>query len=305
MGAHSGVTKDHVSYVANLLHTNEPLPAYAVRCERIINNRSKQGVTARTWSPVTFLSILGFLMSIALLVLSVKQNDGMALLATILLSSLTTLIGIGNLWKLRLRKRDSKRFVPPSDVVIVYPRGAFLIVKCDEETARELYFAPEQCDYVVGVTAYRVLALIATLMLMFGVIFLGNASLTLQTCYAGAYLILNAAYWTVAALPQRWNWDLSCFRVDVEKFVGGEQCRTFTTALWKSIAITQSIEWVRNGQVAPVTAAWGQWLEEAELQAARGYVSRGYIAEEVELPQWDCEGALTRFMNEEKAAQSV
>lgn len=245
-------------------------------------------------------------MSIALVVLSIVQEDGMALLATILLSSLTTLIGIGNRWILRLKKREAKRLVPPSDIIIVYPRGAFLIVRCNEEIARELYWHPEECDYVVGVTVYRVLALVATLMLMFGVIFLGNASLTLQTCYAAAYLILNAAYWTVAALPQRWNWDLSCFRVEVEQYEGGEQCKSFTSALWKSIAITQSIEWVKNGQIAPVSRAWVRWLQLAEDKASEGSLNRrGYATEAIVLPKWDCEAALTEFMNMDQAANNV
>lgn len=293
--------------MANLVHDGRPLPAYAVRCERITKDTTKPGVTARTFSPVTFLSVLGCAMSIALLVLSVIQEDGMALLATILLSSLTTLVGIGNRWKLRLKKRKAKRAVPPSDVVIVYPRGAFLIVKCDEDIARELYWHPEQCDYVVGVTVYRVLALLSTLMLMFGVIFLGNASLTLQTCYAGAYLVLNTAYWTVAALPQSWNWDLSCFRVETEHYAGEEQCESFTSALWRSIAITQSIQWVKNGQVAPVSAAWTRWLQQAEQQLTQGGGGgvgpnrKSYATNEIILPKWDCEAALTELMNMDQA----
>lgn len=304
LGAHSGGTKDHVSYVANLLHNGRPLPAYSVRCERISKDTSKPGVTARILSPVTFLSVLGCAMSIALLALSVYKEDGMALLATILLSSLTMLVGYGNWWKLRLQKRTAKRSVPPSDVVIVYPRGAFLIVKCDEEIARELYWHPEQCEYVVGVTFYRILALLATLMLMFGVIFLGNASLTLQTCYAGAYLVLNAAYWTVAALPQSWNWDLSCFRVETECYHGGEQCKSFTSALWRSIAITRSTQWVKNGQIAPVSQAWTRWLQQAELHATQGIRSRSDTAGEIILPEWNCEAALTDLLDADQAANS-
>lgn len=294
--------------MANLLHSSRPLPAYAVRCERIKKDRNKPDVTARMLSPVTFLSLLGCGMSITLVIVSVIKEDGMALLATILLSSLTTLVGIGNLWNLRLKKRDAKRLVPPSDIIIVYPRGAFLIVRCDEEVARELYWHPELCEYVVGVTAYRILALIATLMLMFGVIFLGNASLTLQTCYGGAYLILNTAYWTVAALPEEWNWDLSCFKVEAERYAGGEQCKSFTSALWKSIAITQSTHWVTNGQIAPMSEAWTRWLQQAEVQANRREAKREgshSTAGEIDLPWWDCETALTELMDMDRAANNV
>lgn len=238
-------------------------------------------------------------MSMALFVLSIVKRDAMALLATILLSLVTTLIGIGSRWSLKLTKRTADRPVPPSDVVINYPHGAFLIIKCEEEIARELYFAPEECEYKVGSTAYRVLSLVATIMLMFGVIFLGNAGLTLQICFAAAYVILNAAYWTVAALPQQWNWDLSCFRVEPVHYryvprVRSNAGENFTEALWKAIAITQSKEWVMNANISPVNDAWRRWLDEA------GFVAKTRLWDETEmvLPDWDPNERLTFWLNE-------
>lgn len=241
-------------------------------------------------------------MSIALFVLSIVEKDGMALLATILLSLVTTLIGIGSRWSLRLKKRTADRSVPPSDVVITYPQGAFLIIKCKEEVARELYFAPEECEYHVGSTAYRVLSLVATIMLMFGVIFLGNAGLTLQICFAAAYVILNAAYWTVAALPQQWNWDLSCFHVETVHYRydtrlrsnTGEMSQTFTEALWKAIAITQSKEWVMIANISPVNDAWRRWLNEAGTVAKTSF----WNGTEIVLPDWDPNERLTFWLNE-------
>lgn len=96
------------------------------------------------------------------LVLSIIEDDRIAQLATILLSLVATLIGLGSRWSLKLKKRTAHRTVPPSDVVIKYPNGAFLIIKCEEDMARELYFAPEDCHYHVRATVYRVLSLIAT-----------------------------------------------------------------------------------------------------------------------------------------------
>lgn len=152
---------------------------------------------------------------------------------------------------------------------------------------------PEECVYQVKTTTYRVLSLIATLLLMFGVIFLGNATLTLQTCYAAAYLILNAAYWTVAALPERWNWDLSCFQVETIPYANGESSENFTEALWKAIAITRSTEWVKIGQIAPITGAWSRWLEAAGREAQQGSPEEKGIV----IPDWDFDGALTLFLN--------
>jgi len=58
-----------------------------------------------------------------------------------------------------------------------------------------------------------VISLVGTLMLMLGVIVLANAKLPLKFCWTGAYLLLNAAHWAAAALPQRMHWDLSAFQV--------------------------------------------------------------------------------------------
>ena len=129
--------------------------------------------------------------------------------------------------------------------------------------ARELHWHPEECNYVFGDIVYRLISLVGTLTLMFGVICLGNSTLYLQIGFAASYMILNVAYWIVAALPPQWHWDLSCYKVEREKYEGGEKHASFTQALWKAIAITQSVEWVENGQIAPVSEAWKLWVEKA------------------------------------------
>lgn len=155
VGVYSGSLRQHVHCVANLLHDGSSLPDYSVRYQRvtkaqpgaqpksrwgkIFRKSSKSRVTARTFGPLTFLSVLGCSMSISLLVLSIIKEDGMALLATILLSTLSTIVGFGSRWSLELKQRTSERPVPQSDIVIKYPRGAFHIIKCEENIARELY----------------------------------------------------------------------------------------------------------------------------------------------------------------------
>lgn len=322
MGTLSGNFRDHVNPIASLLHDDKNLDAYSVRFARITRRdprsdmKNGEGhsdrhehkhilppqVTARTRSPLTFLSVLGCIMSLALLALSIVEKDGMALLATILLSLLATVIGIGSRWSLELMKRRATRDVLDSDVVIAYPKGSFLIVKCSEEIQRELYFGQEECHYEVGATAYRVLSLITTLMLMFGVIFLGNASLVLQTSFAAAYLILNAAYWTVAALPPQWNWDLSSFKFELIELGRSEKKPNFTEALWTAIALTRSTEWVINGQIAPMNSAWRQWLDIAGQVAATADAKKDDKGRVV-LTEWDCQGKLTDLIKKEKDAQ--
>lgn len=320
LGTLSGNFRDHVNPIAALLHNDKKLDSYSVRFARITRQdpksdtknseehsngveRKNAQVTARTRSPLTLLSALGSTMSVALLVLSLVNEDGMALIATILLSLLATLIGIGSRWSLELKKRSATRDVLDSDVVIAYPKGSFLIVKCSEEIQRELYFGQEECHYDVGVTAYRVLSLVTTIMLMFGVIFLGNASLVLQTSFAAAYLILNAAYWTVAALPPQWNWDLSCFKFELIELSMPEKKPNFTEALWTAIALTRSTEWVINGQIAPMNSAWRQWLHIAGQKAATGDASKKDDKGRIILPTWDFQGKLTDLIKKDKNAQ--
>jgi hypothetical protein len=255
------------------------------------------------------VELLGTAMSLTLLALSIHRNDGFALLTTILLSLLSTLIGFGSLWKLELMQRKANRRVPKDNIVIKYPHGAFLIVKCDENIARELYWHPEECNYVFGDTVYRLISLVGTLMLMFGVICLGNSTLFLQIGFAASYMILNVAYWVVAALPAQWHWDLSCYDVEREYYQGGEKQASYTQALWKAIAITRSVDWVRNGAIAPISEGWKLWVEKAgdivdsekekEERAGLGMDSNDSLEkrEVKSLPQWDAEQALTDYLN--------
>ena len=196
----------------------------------------------------------------------------MSLLATLTLSFVSTIIGIGSKWELTLPKRRDTRNVPRSDVIIKYPQGAFIVVKCSEEIQRQLYWHVEKCEYRVSLRVYRILSLAATLLLMAGVIFLANASILLQVIWAGAYVILNAAYWAVAALPENLHWDLSAFECNELKIEGfgepGEDKPTrFTDALWLVVAITKSSGWAQDFDIAPKSEDWAEWLRRAEMQS--------------------------------------
>lgn len=314
IGARSGGIRDFVNHIAHLVHSRDPLPAYAVRCERITKPNPDSKVSAATWGPLAWLSLLGTAMSISLLAIAIARNDGFAMLATILLSLLSTLISFGSGWDLTLMQRKQNRRVPRDNIIIKYPHGAFLVVKCDENIARELYWHPDECKYRFGDITYRVVSLIGTITLMFGVICLGNSTLPLQIAFAAAYMILNAAYWAVAALPPQWNWDLSCYKVKREVYEGGEHHESFTQALWKAIAITESVEWVKIGQIAPVSEAWKAWVDmagdivekEKERLEAEGLSGDGSGDEKGRtLPFWDAELALTEFLNPDEVGRNV
>jgi len=194
------------------------MPDYSVRCVEIIREDNAKDIKVRTIGPLSALAIFGFMESVAILALSLHYNDGMALVATVLLSFLSTLIGLGNKWRVQLVKKRVEGWTPPGDVVIRYPKGSFLVVKCTEDVARELYFAPENIQYLISHRqAYGLISLFGTMMLMFGVVALANAGLYLQLGFAVSYILLNAAYWLVAALPPKTHWDTSSFVVKEQR----------------------------------------------------------------------------------------
>jgi len=202
--------------------------------------------------------------------------------------------------------------------VIRYPKGSFLVVQCSEDVARELYFAPENIDYLVSHSwKYRIISLVGTVLLMAAVVALGNASTYLQIGVAAAYMILNAAYWVVAALPARVHWDLGCFEVIDQKFAC--DCKeklqstvetpdkhfvdynpTFTQALWKVIVATKDIAWIKKSAAAPDTEAWSRWLQEAKTQAesVKSHIETidGKPVKVWELPEWDAQSQLSKAM---------
>ena len=133
---------------------------------------------------------------------------------------------------------------------------------------------------------------------MFGVIFLANARQIMQIAFAAAYILLNAAYWIVAALPARLHWDLQSYHVELEE-LEGQDSDNFTDALWKAIAITKSIAWVQIGDIAPHTAAWKDWLQEALTMSELEQEKRDFRKSKLSIPEWDCQRALTEAMARE------
>lgn len=290
-----------INHIAHTLHSREKLSKYSVRCVRVSKNPKKPAVSASWNGPLSWLACLGCAMSVTLIILSVVENDGMSLLAAILLSLLSTLIGIGSKSSLELPKRTSNRPVPDGNVVIVYPNGAFMIVKCEESIARELYWAPEKCHYMVNVEIYRFISLVGTLMLMFGVIFLANATQYLQLAWATAYIALNIAYWIVAALPQRLHWNLTSFDCEIEDYAGEEENKDYTQALWQAIAITRSTDWAGRGAITPRTKGWTDWLARANERAVYDPQAYDEITGKPLLAEWDCQTALNECLHPGKA----
>ena len=294
--------------IASILHSDgDKLKAYEVMIVNVEYDSNRPQVHSAARGPLTWLALLGFAMTIFLIVFSVVWDDGASLLATIFLSLVSTLVGVGRKWNLQLPVRRADRRVLPSDVVIKYPHGAFIIVKCAEETQRQLYWHPESCRYLVGEQTYRLLALVSTLFLMAGVIFLASSRSQLQLAWTGAYVVLNAAYWVVAALPARLSWDLSSFRATRQPYRGGgpaEAHPSFTQALWYAIAITHSSSWARDFDIAPKSSGWDEWLHEAAT-VAEDWGERLAKDGTLQLPEWNAPQRLSEILAREYERQET
>ena len=249
-------------------------------------------------------------MTVILIALSIHFDDGMALLATVMLSFLSTNAGLANRWSPSPNDPKPDPHSPPGDVVIKYPQGAFIVALCEERTARYLYFNPsERCIYRIESTVhYRALSLVSTLLLMGGVISLANARIELQTCFAAAYMIVNIVYWIGAALPPADHWNLRRLKISEIELEGGRPPKhgspddgtaSYTEALWKAIAVTQDKNWIKEAGWSPRTPAWDAWLHEAESAAKEvppiSYYpnGKGNGPEVWKLRNWDFKAALS------------
>jgi hypothetical protein len=302
VSSHSGNSKEVLNHIASLIHHKGPeLGDYEVRVLEVEEvqgevGKSKPIIKASPTGPLSWLAVLGCAMSIVLLGVSTWKEDGMSLLATLTLSLVSSMVGVGSKWKLKLAKRANTRVVPRSDVIVRYPQGAFLIVKCSEEVQRALYWHTEKCEYLVSLRVYRVICLVATLLLMAGVIFLANSTVLLQILWAGGYSILQAAYWAVAALPQRIHWDLRAYKARELQLDVQDQPKTFTEALWLSIAITRRGGWAMDFDICPKTQDWMDWIAEAEMEANTPLEPEHRKDDTIHIPPWQSSRRLGEIM---------
>ncbi|KAG6010494.1 hypothetical protein E4U43_008562 [Claviceps pusilla] len=243
---------------------------------------SRPAVPAKLFSPVHILSIFSCLLSIAIVAMGVVRHDGVAVLAVSLISLASTVVGYASFWRPILMKRKHTNEVPRGDVLIRTREGAFVLVRCSEEVARELYSGTEECEYYVSGNTYRALMAVGTMLLMLSVVLLGNCTWELKVFIGTSYIILNGLYWGLGMIPRSYFWDLSRYEwadVTPEDSVSAHQvtCVTdqreghpsFTRTLWYAIRETQLTGWVERSGAAPGTEQWKKWLHEAEEAAKR------------------------------------
>lgn len=199
-------------------------------------------------------------------------------------------------------ERRTNNEVPPGDVVIRTREGAFIVIKCTEEVARELYSGTDECKYV-STDANRVFMGLGMVLLMVAVVLLGNCGWNSQVLIGVSYITLNALYWGMGLLPQRKLWDLSryvmedntpedaCRAEDVTDASNPEGVPSFTRTLWYAVRETKEGAWVERSGALPGTKEWKTWLEKA-VEASKSN------------PKWEAVGQKNEIMkNTNKPAQ--
>lgn len=235
------------------------------------------------WSPLNILSIGSFLLTIGLLILAAMTKDGTACVAVGTISLASSIVGYASWWSAVLTNRNFESEVPPGDVIIRTRKGAFILVRCDENVARELYSGTEECKYTVAKQSYRVLVAFGTFLLMISVVLLGNCKFTMQAAIGASYIVLNGLFWGLSFFEDGSFWDLSGYQweditptlpdalyADKQQSDTVEGRPSFTRTLWYAIRETKKIGWVKRSGAAPSTEQWHRWLKAAEENARNG-----------------------------------
>jgi hypothetical protein len=236
--------------------------------KKVTASSVKPRVPPKTLSPLNVLSVVSCVVTLGLMGTAAALGDGTACLSLGTMSIVSSIVGYASWWQPVLMKRTFSSKVPPGDVILRTREGAFLLVICNEDVARELYFGTEECKYEVQTQLYRGLVGLGTFMLMISVVLLGNCNFYMQAAIASAYIILNGAFWAISLMDKKRFWDLSAYEctdvtdpdaneAHLEQTRSGVQTNedkpSFTRTMWYAIRETKKIGWVRRGGVAPET----------------------------------------------------
>ncbi|KAI1435452.1 hypothetical protein GGR50DRAFT_687034 [Xylaria sp. CBS 124048] len=262
----------------------------------LVNMAQRPAIPATLYSPIHVLEVFSTLLTFAIIGFAVHKKDGTAILAVSLMGLASSIVGWASWWSPILMNRRHTNKVPAGDVIIRTREGGFLLVKCTEEVARELYSGTEECKYYIGGQSYRLLMGLGTFLLMVSVILLGNCKWHSQLFIGSGYIVLNGLYWGMSLLPKHYFWDLS--RYDIRDVTPPEArnahettdpsdpregAKSFTRTLWYAIRETKRTAWVSRSGAAPTTPQWQLWLAEAEAAAKAGNSKWASVARKNEI----------------------
>ncbi|KAJ1328107.1 hypothetical protein MN608_07443 [Microdochium nivale] len=262
----------------------------------LANNKERPAIPATLYSPVHILAVFSAVLTFSIVGIAAWDQDATAIVAVTLIAFQSSVVGLASWWRPVLMKRSHTNKVPDGDVVIRTREGAFLVIKCTEEVARELYYGTEECDYHVGPVTYRALMAMGTFLLMATVILLGNCKWASQIGIAVSYILLNMLYWLLGMLPKRYFWDLSRYEVrditpecalnahtETNPRDQREGVKSYTRTLWWAIRETKRTAWVEKNGAAPITPQWREWLAEAERAAKNEEINWPAVARKDEI----------------------
>ncbi|KAI0009153.1 hypothetical protein F4779DRAFT_384279 [Xylariaceae sp. FL0662B] len=277
----------------------------------LANMKERPAVPATLYSPVHVLSVFSVLITCGIIALAAYIHDGTAIFAVSLISIASSVVGWASWWRPILMNRSHTNKVPKGDVIIRTREGAFLLVKCTEEVARELYSGTEECKYHVGGRAYRLLMGLGTFLLMVSVILLGNCKWNSQIFIGVSYITLNGLYWTMGLLPKRYFWDLGRYdfkditppiaknaHTTTDENDPREGTKSYTRTLWYAIRETKRTAWVERSGAAPITPQWRMWLAEAEQAAKEGNDNWPSVARKDEIMKMNFDVSRSPIINE-------
>lgn len=247
----------------------------------MVNSEERYTVPPAFSSPVHMLNIFSFLLTFGILVAAGFWHDGTAVVAVCLMSVAGSVVCYASWWRPILMSRRTTNKVPQGDVVIRTREGAFLLIRCTEEVARELYSGTEECRYV-STTFHRAFMGLGMVMLMMSVVLLGNCGWNSQVFIGGSYIMLNGLYWLMGLLPHSYFWDLSRYEmrdITPEDARGADRTTdpndpregtpSYTRTLWYAMRETKQGAWVERSGAMPGTAQWKEWLKEAVTEARK------------------------------------
>ncbi|PWY87516.1 hypothetical protein BO70DRAFT_195942 [Aspergillus heteromorphus CBS 117.55] len=296
-GVYSGTRTSELNFFANVIHKLEDVKDFEFRSYTIThaeeekdpestgkpdNLQSEIIIPLQTLCPLNLVTLVSILMTIGLFIWAGMIHDGVALVGLATMSLSTSSACLSAQWYPRLPRRPTNNEVAPGNIVMKTRNGAFVVVECSEEIARELYGGTETCKYVFQGRAHQSLLACSTVLLMASIILFSNCGWTMQIAVGVAYIILNILYWAMALLTEPQDtWDMSRYQVKQDDpIISG----SYTAVLWQAIKKTRQIDWVRSGNLAPQTPAWDDWL----LEAKRAYTKNDN--------SWNPERARDRLM---------
>ena len=265
-------------------------------------------VTAASLSPEVFVSLnylaLGsLLLTIGLVAWSILVNDGMALLAVILMSLASSMVGLASKWSstfgasvlgpgalghfeawlervLSFPIRSINTGTKGSVIIYTPSKHAFIVVHCTMNVAMALYSFEANSKYysVHGKQSYRVLRGLSALLLTFSLILLASSSWTMQIAVGSTYVLLTVVWQIPTVTSSDKQSILAHFEAEQEYPPGldladeekpenadTEKMPRFARTLWYAIRATQETEWVIRSGIVPQKSGWELWLNEAQI----------------------------------------